>query len=227
MREELQRRLRYRFRDPALLERALTHRSLTHESADAESDDYERLEFLGDALLGFLVAEGLLRADPHADEGALTRRKQTVVSTEPLAQAGRRLGLGEALRLGRGEEGTGGREKTSLLADAFEAVLGAVYLDGGIRPARAFVKRHLAERLAAAGSGSAAREDHKTALQEIAQARWRVTPRYRIVGSTGPDHARRFEAEVLVGDRVIGAGAGSSRKQAEQDAARRALAEMS
>jgi ribonuclease-3 len=220
----LEDRLHYRFKDRALLARALTHRSLRHESSGGE--DYERLEFLGDALLGFLVGEWLLRADLEANEGELTRRKQSVVSTAPLAEAARRLGLGDELRLGRGEEGTGGRAKTSLLVDAFEAVLGAVYMDGGLRPARAFVKRHLADRLAAARRGGAPAEDHKTRLQEAVQARWRVTPRYRIVATTGLAHARRFEAEVLVGERVVGAGSGASRKQAEQAAARSALAEI-
>jgi len=221
---DLEQRLHYRFKDPALLERALTHSSLTHETAGRE--DYERLEFLGDALLGFVVADRLVRADPEANEGDLTRRKQTVVSTEPLAEAARRLGLGEALRLGRGEEGTGGRAKTSLLADAFEAVVAAVYLDGGLRSARSFVNRHLRDRLVAARHGSAPPEDHKTRLQELVQARWRLTPSYRIVGTAGPDHARSFEVEVVVGDRVLGAGTGASRKQAEQEAARSALAEI-
>ena len=222
---DLEARLKYRFRDTGLLERALTHRSSAHEAA-AGGGDYERMEFLGDALLGLLVAEWLLDRHPEANEGELTRLMASVVSTRPLARTARELGLGGALRLGRGEEESGGRDKPSLLADAFESVLAAVYLDGGLRPARAFVRRHLKAQILAAGGGHGLGEDFKTRLQEAAQARWRLTPRYRLAGSTGPDHARTFSAEVLIGGRVAGRGEGSSRKDAEQDAARRALEEL-
>ncbi len=220
MKRGLEARLGYRFRDPALLERALTHASFGHE---VQAPDYERLEFLGDAVLAFVVAERMYRADPEATEGDLTRRKQSVVRAEALAEAARRIGLGEALRLGKGEESTGGRTKASLLADAFEAVLGAVYLDRGIRSARAFVNRHLGLEMGAVLQAKDVAEDYKTRLQEWAQARWRVTPRYRIVSASGPAHAQEFVAEVLVEDSVIGEGAGRSRKQAEQQAARAAL----
>ena len=223
-REGLERRLGHRFRDPALLERALTHRSRAHEEGRAASH-YERLEFLGDSLLGFLVAEWLMATAPEADEGELTRARQAIVSTGPLAQAAREMGLGEALRLGRGEEGTGGRGKDKLLEDAFEAVLGAVYEDGGIRAARAFVRRHLKGRLAEVGTGPESADDAKTRLQEAVQARLRLTPTYRIVRTAGPAHARAFTAEVLVGGRVAGEGTGPSRKRAEQEAARAALRE--
>jgi ribonuclease-3 len=219
---DLETRLKYRFRDPGLLERALTHRSSAHEAATGPGD-YERLEFLGDALLGLLVAEWLLDLHPEANEGQLTRLMAAVVSTRPLARTARDLGLGDALRWGRGEDESGGRDKPSLLSDAFESVLAAVYLDGGIRPARAFVRRHLKAQVVAAGGARDLGEDFKTRLQELAQARWRLTPRYRLAGSTGPDHARTFSAEVLIDGRVAGRGEGSSRKDAEQDAARRAL----
>jgi ribonuclease-3 len=223
---EIEERLRYRFRDRALLSQALTHRSHAHERGpDGPVADYERLEFLGDALLGFLVSEWLWRSDPGADEGALSRRKQSVVRTETLAEASRLLGLGEELLVGRGEETTGGRDKTSLLADAFEAVLAAIFVDGGVRPARTFVRRHLSAALRA--TATALEEgDPKTRLQERMQARLHRTPAYRIVSTTGPAHALRFEAEVMIGDDVLGAGAGSSRKQAEQEAARDALARL-
>ena len=225
MSADIEARLKYRFRDKGLLERALTHRSSAHEAA-AGAGDYERMEFLGDALLGLLVAEWLLDRHPEANEGTLTRLMAAIVSTRPLARIARDLGLGGALRLGRGEEESGGRDKPSLLADAFESVLAAVYLDGGLRPARAFVRRHLKAQILAAGGGHGLGEDYKTRLQEAAQARWRLTPRYRLAGSTGPDHARTFSAEVLIDDRVAGRGEGSSRKDAEQDAARRALDEL-
>lgn len=223
-REALERKLGHRFRDPALLERALTHRSRAHEEGTV-GGSYERLEFLGDSLLGFLVADWLMRTTPGADEGELTRRKQAIVSTGPLAQAARDLGLGEALRLGRGEEETGGRDKTSLLADVFEAVLAAVYQDGGMRKARAFVRRHLKGRVASVRRGPETADDAKTRLQEQVQARLRLTPTYRIVRTAGPAHARSFTAEVVVGERVVGEGTGPSRKRAEQEAARAALRE--
>jgi len=219
--EELQEVLGYRFSDAELLRTALTHRSHSYETGVA-GVSYERLEFLGDALLGFLVADWLYRQDAEAAEGSLSRRRQLVVRTATLAALARRLAIGEAIRLGRGEERTGGRDKASLLADAFEAVLGAVYLDGGIRPARAFVRRHLGAELQRAGAVADAADDYKTRLQEEVQARLQRTPSYRIVSTAGPHHALRFEVEVLIGGRVLGRGAGSSRKRAEQQAARRA-----
>jgi ribonuclease-3 len=223
----LEQALGYRFTDRSLLERALTHRSREHEArGGVTGHSYERLEFLGDALLGFLVSDRLVSDDPQADEGTLTRRRQTVVSTEALAVVSRRLGLGEALILGRGEDATGGRSKPSLLADAFESVLAAVYLDGGLRAARAFVRRHLEAELARTVGKSGPGADVKTRLQEMAQARWRLTPSYRIVSTTGPAHAHEFTAEVLFGDAVGGRGIGSSRKDAEREAARAALAAL-
>lgn len=217
--------LGYRFRDAALLKTALTHRSHSYEHRAAGGADYERLEFLGDALLGFLVAEWLYRDDAGAAEGTLSRRRQSIVRSSTLAAAARALGLGRSVRLGRGEERTGGRDKPSLLADTFEAVLGAVYLDGGIRPARAFVRRHLGPRMRRTRNTAQSSDDFKTRLQESVQAKLQSTPRYRIVSTTGPAHARAFEVEVLVGGRVVCRGAGSSRKQAEQEAARKALLE--
>jgi ribonuclease-3 len=215
--------LGYRFKNRELLRTALTHRSHSHEFGLGASGSYERLEFLGDALLGLFVADWLFRKDPLAGEGDLSRRRQTVVRTSSLAAVARRIGLGDAIRLGRGEELTGGRKKTSLLADVFEAVLGAVYLDGGIRPARAFVNRHLGRALTLTGERGHRTDDHKTRLQEAVQARLQRTPSYRIVSTTGPAHALDFEVEVLVEDRILGRGSGRNRKQAEQDAAKQAL----
>jgi ribonuclease-3 len=224
---EFEKALGYRFKSPRILERALTHRSRAHEAQEGGSvGTYERLEFLGDALLGFLVSERLVADDPEADEGTLTRRRQSVVSTEALALASLRLGLGQVLKLGRGEDATGGREKPSILADAFESVLAAVYLDGGLRPARAFVRRQLKGELTRAAGRSGAGVDAKTRLQELAQARWRVTPRYRIVETVGPAHAQTFTAEVLLGEASAGRGVGTSRKDAEREAARSALSEL-
>lgn len=224
VRSELEDALGYRFEDRMILERALTHRSRSHEARETiPGGSYERLEFLGDALLGFLVSERLMNDDPAADEGTLTRRRQSVVSTEALASASRRLGLGRALILGRGEDATGGRAKPSLLADAFESVLAAVYLDGGLRAARAFVRRQLKVELAMTAGKTGPGADAKTRLQELVQARWRLTPRYRIVATTGPAHAHEFTAEVTFGETTAGRGTGSSRKDAERDAAVNAL----
>jgi ribonuclease-3 len=222
-RADLESRLGYRFKDPALLVRALTHRSRAYERGGGQGDDWERLEFLGDSLLGFVVGDWLFRRDAEADEGVLTRRKQSVVRTEALAEAARRIGLGEALHLGRGEESTGGRDKVSLLADAFEGVLGAVYMDGGLRVARSFVIRHLGSVLREVLGSYEAAEDYKTRLQEMIQARTHQTPRYAVIGTSGPAHAREFEAEVTIEGKVLGTGRGASRKQAEQAAAREAL----
>jgi ribonuclease-3 len=181
---------------------------------------------LGDALLGQFIAERLFRDDPAASEGELTRRKQALVSMPALAAAARRLDLGTHLILGRGEESSGGRDKDSLLADAFEAILAAIYLDGGMRAGRAFVRRCLGPSMGVSpGRGGSAR-DPKTELQERWQATVRATPSYRIVSTTGPAHAREFTVEVFVGDRVLGIGSGRSRKVAEQDAAGSALRDL-
>jgi len=226
-REDLEQALGYRFEDATLLRAALTHRSYSHEAGETAAANYERLEFLGDALLGFVVADWLYRDDGAVGEGVLSRRRQAVVRRATLARAANGLGLGEALLLGRGEETTGGRDKASVLADAFESVLGAVYLDGGVRAARAFVRRHLGPELKKVRLAHESVDDHKTRLQETVQARLRRTPSYRIVSTSGPDHALEFEVEVLVDERKLGAGRGSNRKQAEQAAAREALMRLS
>lgn len=224
--ETVQERLGHRFHDLTLLESALTHRSYAHEiiqEYDEEVMHYERLEFLGDALLGFFAAKYLFDLDPQASEGVLTRRKQIVVRTRTLAESAASLGLGEAMRLGRGERSTGGGDKVSLLADVFEAVLAAVYLDGGIRQAGAFVRRHLNRVILEATGQAQVLEDYKTRFQEQVQSELRVTPIYRIVSSTGPDHCQLFRAVVQVGAETVGQGEGSSRKMAEQAAALNAL----
>ncbi len=220
---DVEARLGYRFHDPSLLETALTHRSHAHEQSDDPALHYERLEFLGDAMLGFFTSDWLYRDDGDASEGVLTRRRQHVVRTSTLAKAARQIGLDTDIRLGRGEELSGGREKRSLMADTFEAVLAAIYLDGGLRPCRAFIEMHLGQFLEQTRGAVDARGDYKTRLQEQVQAQLRRTPRYRIVSTTGPAHALQFRVEVLVDDRVIGAGEGSNRKRAEQQAARKAL----
>jgi ribonuclease-3 len=209
--------LGYTFSDPVLLYRALNHRSFTSEFAEEESN--ERLEFLGDAVLGLVVADELYRRG-GLDEGAMAKTRAAVVNAASLATVARSLGLGEHLRLGHGEVTTGGDDKPSILADAMEAMLGAIYLDGGLEAARSLILREwdllLADRAAAPGG-----RDYKTRLQEMMAVTGDI-PEYELEGS-GPDHERYFTAVVKCGDSVLGSGAGSSKKRAEQEAARVAL----
>ncbi len=213
--------LGYRFTDPALLHQALVHRSFAHEAGEPLHN--EPLEFLGDAVLGFLVAERIVRRRPDLDEGAMTRLRSSLVNTLNLADEGRRIGLGEALLLGKGEEKGGGREKPTLLADGFEAVVGAMFLDGGIRPVRTLVTRLFSKQIERVPARGAHRNDPKTELQEKVQGRGWPLPRYRLVEQRGPDHAREFVIDVVVNGAVAGVGTGTSKKRAEQAAAQAAL----
>lgn len=209
------------------LRRALTHRSCVKEQeGDAEgswsSSNNERLEFLGDAVVNLVVGHGLMRALPDAREGELSRLRATVVNEAGLAEAAQRAELGAFLRLGRGEEQTGGRQKASILADAMEAVIGAVFLDGGLAAAERVVTRLLGDRMQAATLGATV-ADHKTRLQELTQARRREVPRYDVVKSWGPDHDKVFEVAVSLDGRELGRGSGSSKKEAQQRAAAQAI----
>jgi ribonuclease-3 len=219
----LEERLRYRFRQPRLLEAALTHTSWANEQG--VGDDYERLEFLGDAILGAVAASWLYDRRPDLDEGELSKLKSYVVSESVLAEHAEHLGLGEYLRLGVGESRSGGREKRSLLADAMEAILGAVYQDGGLEAARGVALQLLESALGERVEISELR-DPKTALQEAAQARGGSLPEYRHVAEEGPDHKKRFHVECWVDGLFLGEGDGSTKKQAEQRAARVALAAL-
>jgi ribonuclease-3 len=219
----LEQRVGWRFREPQLLTEALTHRSYAYESPDQEVAPNERLEFLGDAILGFLCAEYLFRAYPTLSEGELTDARAALVKAPTLAGFARYLHLGEYLRMGRGEERSGGRKRDPLLAAAFEALLGALYLDGALEAVRGFVLPLLeqeAQRVIAAGR----LKDDKSLLQELAQARLGITPGYRIVAEEGPAHRRHYTVEVLFGDQVAGQGRGRNKQSAEQEAARQALA---
>lgn len=222
-RRGLEARLGHRFRDPRLLEIAMTHRSWAYERG-GEEENYERLEFLGDAVLGAVVAAWLYRRVDEP-EGELSKLKGLLVSAPVLAEHARSLGLGERLRLGVGEERSGGREKESLLADAFEAVLGALYLDGGIEPVRGLLEPWLARDLEALHR-SAAVADPKTTLQEVLQAEGRPLPDYRVAAETGPDHDKTFTVECVIDGEVRGVGSGSSKKRAEQEAAGMALSAL-
>lgn len=211
--------LAYVFKDVRLLHRALTHRSYVNECAEPAVADNERLEFLGDAVLDLVVSNELMQRLPQAREGELSRVRASMVSEPALAELARTLGLGPALRLGRGEELSGGRDKPSLLADGFEALVAAMYLDGGMEVATQFVL----SRVKMPTPEEIRSSDSKTALQHRVQAEFKVAPRYRLARSEGPDHAKVFYVEITVSDRVMAQGAGSSKKEAEQAAAAAAL----
>ncbi|MBW3573618.1 MAG: ribonuclease III [Actinobacteria bacterium] len=214
--EALVLRLGYRFSDETLLAKALTHRSWCAEWPGHDSN--ERLEFLGDAVLGLVVTDHIYRSYPGLPEGELAKVRATVVSAAALAEVAVELGIGTALLLGKGEDASNGREKPSILADATEAVIGAVYLDGGWSAAAGLVMRLVAGRIVEAASGPGG-HDYKTRLQELSARRFETLPRYE-VADHGPDHAKHFSATVWVGDTARGTGHGRSKKQAEQAAAR-------
>jgi ribonuclease-3 len=213
--QALEEALGFDFSDKALLKQALTHSSCVHERPAAGPDN-EPLEFLGDAVLGLAVGHLLLELEPSGRPGQLSRLRAAVVNETTLAELARRLGLGEALVLGRGEETTGGRGKPSILAGAYEALLGAIYLDGGFQAALAIVRSQFTPLPASPA-------DHKTTLQELCQARYRRSPRYHLDSEAGPAHLKSFEISAWLGERMLARGQGRSKKEAEADAARTAL----
>ncbi len=225
----LERRVGHQFRDLGLLEHALTHRSRAHEDASGGVMDNESLEFLGDAVLGFVIAELLFRRFPTHSEGYKSKVKAGLVSTVSLARVAEDIDLGRFVLLGRGEEKTGGRQKQAILADSFEALIAAIYLDGGLEAAQRFIVSLFGPLVAAAGDQAAEAtftEDWKSALQEWLQAHGRGLPHYRLAAAIGPDHRKRFDVEVLVNGEVAGRALGRSKKEAEQQAARQALAAL-
>jgi len=210
------------FRDPSLLERALTHRSYLNEHPELAIDDNERLEFLGDAVLDFVTGAWLYNRFPEMAEGRLTSLRAALVKAEALAKFAVQIGLNEHLRLGKGEADTGGRGRASMLADAFEAILGALYLDQGLDAVRDFLGQLLPEETERVLVGEGDR-DAKSILQEWSQAERGITPRYRSVDEHGPDHAKTFNVEVRIGEEIVGRGDGPSKQAAAQAAARDAL----
>ena len=208
----------------SLLVDALTHRSYVYEHAAASVVSNERLEFLGDAVLSTIASDILYRRFPKAGEGELTDLRASLVRASSLATLARDLSLGGYLRLGRGEEATGGRSRDLLLARAMEAVIGAIYMDGDMRAAREFLEPRLTSALTLVRSRRQLKDD-KSLLQEAAQAQLSLTPTYRLAAESGPSHDRTFVVEVLLGERVVGRGEGASKRQAEQAAARMALAD--
>ncbi len=223
--QELEKKLNYTFRDPGLLHEALSHSSYANEHRSAGRRSNERLEFLGDSVLGFVTAEFLFVQHPDLPEGDLTRIRAALVCEQSLYEVARKLDLGAYLKLGRGEEAGGGRQRTSILADATEAVFAAVYLDGGIGAASDLIHRVLldAEKEEAVEER---RRDYKTALQELIQRQADQVLSYRMIGEEGPDHDKTFRAQVLLNDQPVGTGSGHSKKEAEQSAAKDALSRL-
>ncbi|HVH71367.1 MAG TPA: ribonuclease III [Candidatus Dormibacteraeota bacterium] len=231
----LEERLGHKFSNRELLNRALTHSSALPELRGAGADtppsvtqlsDNERFEFLGDAVLELLASEYLLAAFPEWSEGQLSKSRARIVNASSLESAARRLHLGEHLRLGRGEEKTGGREKQTLLADAFEAIVAAVYLDAGLHAARDLLERTLFEQALEERGERISESDRKSALQEFLQGRGQPPAEYRLAGESGPDHQKTFQIEVWINGECLATGEGSTKKEAEQQAARSALEQL-
>jgi ribonuclease-3 len=228
--ELLESKIHHRFTDRSLLERALTHKSYRFEKPSAEPGvfgDNEQLEFLGDSVLGFLVSEQLVQIYPTMPEGGLSKRKAHLVSAQRLYEVAQDLGLGQFLRLGRGEELSGGRNKRALLANALEALIAAMYLDGGVELVREFVHIHIVSDFAERPDGDARVNDFKSALQEKTQRMKLPTPRYSIVREQGPEHSKVFTVEVRVGKELSSRADGLSKKSAGQKAAQQVLERLS
>ena len=217
---ELQITIGYTFRDQSLLETALTHTSYANEVFKDGLRSYERLEFLGDSILGFTTADYLLSAFPALHEGELTKLRAELVCEASLAETARRLGLGEYLRLGKGEDAGGGRQRVSIIADVVEAIIAAIYLDGGLIAAKRFIYDHV---LVDTKTRIKLNTDYKTLLQEQAQQKKNQVLSYELLGESGPDHDKEFSVRVLLNGVPVGVGSGSSKKRAEQAAARCAV----
>jgi len=218
---DLQQVIGVTFRDPSILQQVFIHSSYINENPGFPLLDNERLEFLGDALLSSIVAEKLYHEFPHLAEGELTKIRTSLIRQETLAQLGLALRLGDYLHLGKGEEATGGRQRQTNLADTFEALIGAIFLDQGLTAARDFVLSKLDSQLEEIKTKGIS-PDYKALLQEFTQAKYKQLPTYHLVEASGPDHDRNFTIEVALGDRILGAGSGKSRRAAEMEAARSA-----
>lgn len=226
--EQLQQRIGYYFGDRRILLQALTHKSYGHEfllSLPVALRDNERLEFLGDAVLDVVISDLLLEMYPEGCEGQLSKMRAALVNERTLAVVSRNIGLQDCLRLGKGENLTGGLQKASILSCGFEALVAAIYLDGGFQAVYPVV-RHVFKSFLKDGEDWVQQHDHKTRLQELAQAHWKLTPEYLVLESRGPDHAKEFEVEVKLKEFSLARAVGSSKKAAEQNAARKALEQI-
>ena len=224
--DDFTRRLGYEFRDQDLLARALTHKSYSNENREVRAPNNERLEFLGDAVLGFVVGEMIYRSFPNLQEGALSKIKAHLVSATMLSSKGRVLEIGRFLRMGAGEARSGGADKLSLLADAFEAVVAAIYLDGGLPATEAFVRRVFDAEVSGIDIGDLSFHDYKTTLQETAQGLGLPLPEYRVVEESGPDHEKAFVVELLWDGEAFAYGRGPSKREAQRKAAKDALKKL-
>jgi ribonuclease-3 len=216
-------RLGHSFHDSQLLQKALTHRSFYFENRATSPGHFERLEFLGDAVLDLVLSETLMKAFPQVDEGTLSKWRAMLVNEPTLAEVARELEIGKFLYLGKSEDGQRENLRPRLLSSAYEAVLGALYLDAGLEKSRAFIDRQFSSRLETLDMTNEFAADFKTRLQELTQSRFHCVPEYRMVSSEGPEHSKNFTYEVYVNDQRLGIGSGQSRKGAEQEAARDAL----
>jgi ribonuclease-3 len=224
---ELESILGHQFRDPQWLLQALMHSSsIPERAAEEPAESNEKLEFLGDAVLELVVSEELVREFPDWSEGQLSKSRARLVNATAISMSAQRLGIGKYLRLGRGEEKTGGRNKPALLADAYEALIAAVYLDGGLEAARGFVRRSLVEGAIAVEAERLGHTDHKSALQEFLQSRGMSPGAYHVIAETGPDHQKTFRVEVRIAGQVSAVGCGKTKKEAEQSAAIAALIQL-
>lgn len=214
----LQETINYKFNNTHMIIEAITHSSYANESKNKNIRYNERLEFLGDSALGLTISEYIFEKYKHLPEGELTKMRASVVCEASLARQARNIGLGQYLLLGKGEELTGGRDRESILADALEALIGAIYIDGGIEESRKFVLNYFMGSIVLASKGSLFK-DYKTDLQELLQSKGFEKITYKVVNEYGPDHNKSFDVEVLLGDTVIGRGSGKSKKEAEQRAA--------
>lgn len=224
--KEFERKLGYGFKKREHLKRALTHKSYANEQHLPATEHNERYEFLGDAVLELSISHLLMQHFPSHPEGELSKLRAAIVNESQLAEMSHRIKLGDYLLLGKGEDRTGGREKPSLLSDAYEAILGAIYLDRGFSKVFSVVEKHFMDVLEHVG-GVGFIKDYKTRLQEVCQGKFRVMPRYRLVNASGPDHRKIFEVHLFIKDELAGSGRGASKKAAEQDAARQALERFS
>ncbi|HXP78755.1 MAG TPA: ribonuclease III [Verrucomicrobiae bacterium] len=224
---ELESLLGHQFRDPRWLHQALMHSSRIPERAECDpAESNEKLEFLGDAVLELIVSEELVREFPDWSEGQLSKSRARLVNATAISLSAQRLGVGKYLLLGRGEEKTGGRTKPALLADAYEALIAAIYLDGGLEAARGFVRRSLVEGTISVEAERLGHTDHKSALQEFLQSRGMTPGAYHVIAETGPDHQKTFRVEVRIGGQVTAIGCGRTKKEAEQSAAIAALIQL-
>jgi ribonuclease III len=219
--QDLQRVIGINFKDESLLRQAFVHSSYVNESPGSQTNDNERLEFLGDALLNFIVTEEIYNKFSDLGEGELTEIRISLIRQETLAEIAAGLNLGDYLYLGKGEEVTGGRQKQTNLADTFEALIGAIFLDQGLNSARDFVLDTVAARLKNVGAKGTG-QNYKALLQEFTQAKYKLLPIYRLVETSGPDHDKSFSVEVALGDRMLGTGSGKTKRAAEMEAARSA-----